>query len=228
MEVIILTGLKFRVIDINLATPMRTVRPQVRVTWQLFTKDKEAFQEPIEADVPNEISLAQLVANFIVPFMEGRFDHNTMFNWRLEERVDKSKKDKTKHEIIQIPQILPPRSNFRVKENSVGSDKKLAHLNFGSIHLHLAMPKGATLANLSAFVAATMQQSDQGNQWYVEGNPREAVDFDFCYPIVPVPAPQEADIFLKQAKFRVRLTEPWMNVSDRLISGLRLPRGINK
>jgi hypothetical protein len=106
-----------------------------------------------------------------------------------------------------------------------GPGKRLAELAFGSAHFHLALPKNATLENLSASVAATMQQSEQDDQWYAEGNPKEAVDFGYYYPIVTITASPEVDIFLKWKRVRVKTTESWMNLSDRLTLGFGLPRG---
>jgi hypothetical protein len=54
----------------------------------------------VEVDVANEITLAQLVAAYIFPAENGRFDGNTVFSWCLEEREDRTKKDKTKREIV--------------------------------------------------------------------------------------------------------------------------------
>jgi hypothetical protein len=74
-------------------------------------------------------------------------------------------------------------------------------------------------------VAEVMKQRGQGYQWWVEGNQTEEVDFDFCYPVVPTLNSQEVTIFLKQKKMTVRVSESWMNLSDRLIQQFELPRG---
>jgi hypothetical protein len=153
----------------------------------------------VEVGIRNEITLAQLVAAYINPFAEGKFDINTVFSWNLEEREDKTKKDRAKREVVQIPERTPPEFNLRVKANTLH--------NSGSVWFYMALKMDATLEKRSASVAATMQERGLGDQWYVEGNPREQVDFEFCYPVVQIPAVPEVEIFLKQQKIRVTTTE---------------------
>jgi hypothetical protein len=146
-------GIEVRLMDLNSAPRPRSVGHLVRVTWQLFTRDKKEHGAGIEVDVPNEITLAQLRAAYIFPFMEGRFDRNTVFSWCLEEREDSSKKDKTKSESVQIQQVLPIGFNLRVKASTLhngDSGKHLVELMFESVRLHFAMPVRSTLENLSA------------------------------------------------------------------------------
>jgi hypothetical protein len=47
----------------------------------------------------------------------------------------------------------------------------------------------------------------QGNQWFVEGNPREVIDFDYCHQVVEIPKVAEFEVFIKQKKYRVKVTE---------------------
>jgi hypothetical protein len=132
-----------------------------------------------------------------IPSGSRNYDRNTLFSWNLEEREDKTKKDNAKRKIVQIPQIVTPGFNLRVKANTLhsgDSGKKLVELAFGSARFHLAMPENATLENL----AATMQWSGQGDQWHVEGNPKEAVEFGFCYQALPTQTIPEVETFLKQ------------------------------
>jgi hypothetical protein len=86
------------------------------------------------------------------------------------------------------------------------------------------MPKDATAENLSAAVVETMKQARQGDQWYVDRNTREAVDFEYCYPIIPIPQAEEAEVFIKQKKYRVRATDTRMAVSDILVAEYLMPK----
>jgi hypothetical protein len=69
-------------------------------------------------DIPNEITLAQLVSAFIIPSGFDRLDSNTLFLWTLEIVEDKSERDKTKKKVIQIPYRIPPGFNLRVMANT--------------------------------------------------------------------------------------------------------------
>jgi hypothetical protein len=57
-------GTEFRLLDLNSVPRPRTVGLLVRVTWKLFTNEKEEFEDPVEVDIPNEITLAQLLLDF--------------------------------------------------------------------------------------------------------------------------------------------------------------------
>jgi hypothetical protein len=204
--------------DTNGTPRPREVGPMVAVIWQLFTNNHEPIGQPVDAQVPNEITLAQLASSIIVPHVEGKFDANTVFHWCLEEKEMK----------YGIPYTLLPWCNLKVKANTVHlgpKDERLMELAFQNTHFYLGIRSDTTLETLSQAVAETIEKRGQGNQWYVEGNSREVVDFEFCYPIVPIPAVVEIEIFIKHKKYRVKVTESWMNVSDRLVAELWLPRG---
>jgi hypothetical protein len=70
-----------------------------------------------------------------------------------------------------------------------------------------------------------MKQRGQGDQWQIERNPREAIDFELEYPINPIPEAEEVTIFMKQFCMKVRIKEPWTALSDRLVQQFGLPRG---
>jgi hypothetical protein len=98
---------------------------------------------------------------------------NTVFQWCLEEReVTKSSKksnkpDKMTREIVQIPYILPPGFNLRVRANSlhkIATGKKLVELSFGVFHFYVAIRTDATLENLNASAAAVLEAKGQANQ----------------------------------------------------------------
>jgi hypothetical protein len=102
------------------ATPRpRTAGPLTRASWQLFTVDKTPVCEPVPVDVPNEITLAQLVSAYIIPSGFNRLDANTVFQWNLEIAPARGKKDKTKREVVQIPQKIPVGFNPRVTTNTL-------------------------------------------------------------------------------------------------------------
>jgi hypothetical protein len=96
---------------------------------------------------------------------------------------------------------------------------------FGSARIRFSFLPGETIERLSAAVVAEMVNRGQGNQWLIEGNPREEIDFDFEYLILPIPQVEEVNIFLKQAKRKVRITDSWISVSDKIVRELNLPRG---
>jgi hypothetical protein len=70
-----------------------------------------------------------------------------------------------------------------------------------------------------------MTERGQGDQGMVEGNPREEIDFEYCYPIVAIPTIPEVEIYIKQKLYRVKTTESWMDVSKRLVAEYGVHRG---
>jgi xylose isomerase len=62
------------------------------------------------------------------------------------------------------------------------------------------------LGRLAAVAIDWMRQRGQETQWMIEGNPREATDFDFCYPIIPIPEEEEVTIYLKQWTMKVKVS----------------------
>jgi hypothetical protein len=51
-----------------------------------------------------------------------------------------------------------------------------------------------------------MRQRGQAIQWTIKGNPREAIDFDYEYPIVPIPEQEEVTVYFKQRKMKVKVS----------------------
>jgi hypothetical protein len=155
-------------------------------------------------------------------------DAGTVFNWCLEIIEDQSKKDKTKRLVVQIPHVIPTGFVLKVTGSSLHegpSSKRLVECAFGAAHFYLAMEPDATLERLSRRVAEFMKESGQGEDWCIEGNPREQVDFDFGYQVVPTPRSQVIDIFLKHAKIKAKLSESRIDVSDRMVKHFGFPRG---
>jgi hypothetical protein len=105
------------------------------------------------------------------------------------------------------------------------SDRKQVTCAFGSAKIRFSFLPGETLQRLSAAAVAEMVNRRQGNQWAIEGNPREGIDFDFEYPILPIPQVEEVRIFLKQSSWKVKVNESWISLSDRIVHGLNFPRG---
>jgi hypothetical protein len=125
----------------------RDVGPLTQVSWQLFMNEIEPLEAPEVAQVPNEITLSQLVMSYIHPNVEGKFDIDTIFRWTLEETEPPApsgkgpRPDKSVREIVKIPQQIPVGFNLRVAANTVhlGSeeDRTLVELSFGAIRFYL-------------------------------------------------------------------------------------------
>jgi hypothetical protein len=83
-------------------------------------------------DIPNEITLAQLVTYFILP-AGSNWDVSTVFYWCPEEIEDKA--DKTKRELTMTPQVIPTGFVLGVKANTLrdGSSKRMAQCIYGSV-----------------------------------------------------------------------------------------------
>jgi hypothetical protein len=75
------------------------------------------------------------------------------------------------------------------------------------------------------FAVDWMKQCGQGDQWYIEGNLNEAIDFDFKYQIKRLPQAAEVTVFLRQIQLTLRVDEPWTAFSDRLVAYFGLHRG---
>jgi hypothetical protein len=176
----------------------------------LFTNEREELEGPTEVDIPNEITLTQPVEAYIVTARNGKFDINTVFSWNLEKVEDTTKKDKTKRTLIQIPHKMPPGLNLRVKANTLhkkATGKQLAQLAYGDARFYLAMRPEAILAEVSEGVARVMKGRDLSDDWRVEGNSRECVDFEYCYPVVPKEIIPDVEVYLKQSKLTVKSNE---------------------
>jgi hypothetical protein len=108
-------------------------------------------------------------------------------------------------------------------ENSDG--RRQATCVFGSAKVRFTMRENETVGRLAAMAVDWMKQRGQDNQWQIEGNPREAIDFEFEYPIIPIPQVEGVTIYLKQACMKIRINEPRTVFSDRLVQHFGLPRG---
>jgi hypothetical protein len=192
----------------------------------VFAIEKTPVCEPTEIDAPNESALAQLVTYYILP--AGRdLDVATVFYWCLEEVEDKSPSSKSKKALVQIPYNLPMGFVLRVKASSLreNSSKRIASCKFGSVPMCFAMPRDATIGRLKERVADWMKQRGQGEDWTIEGEDSEVIDFDFPYQVTPIQREMPIIIFLKQREIGVMPSESWIDVSDRLARTLHLPLG---
>jgi hypothetical protein len=222
-------GAAFNIVDSHQAPRMREAGPLKQISYQVFTMDNTAVTEPIVITAPNEITLAQLVTYFILPSDIGAYlDVASVFYWNLREIVDVTKADKTKRTFEAIPEKIPIGSNLRVKCSSLrdGSNKKVVNCSFEGVHLPFPMPVDALLERLKARVSDWMKQRGQGPDWTVDGPDREAIDFDFEYPIIPISRDMLVKVYLKQWETTLAPHQSWINVSDALVRRLGLPKSM--
>jgi hypothetical protein len=83
----------------------------------------------------------------------------------------------------------------------------------------------APLARLKARMVDWMTQRGLGDDCTFERPDDEAIDFDFCYPVVPIAREEPLNILRKQRAIEVMPSESWINVSDRVGRALGLPLG---
>jgi hypothetical protein len=166
--------------------------------------------------------------SFILPTTGYTLDANTLFTWCLEIVEDKSKADKTKRTVIQIPNQIPVGFALRVRVSSVHegpSRKRLVHCSFRAAHFYFGMELNATLRKLAKRAVEYMRERGQGEDWTIEWNANEQIDFDFEYLVVPTPHAVEIEVFLKHMKIKVRVDESWMEVSERMVRHFVFRRG---
>jgi hypothetical protein len=219
-------GTEFKIVDRPRVNRPREYGPLTRMSYQVFTIENTPVGERMDIQAPNEITLAQLVAFFILP--SGiQLDVGSVFYWNLLRVEDKSEKDKTKWQVEEIPQEIPVGFNLRVKCSSLreGSMKKMAHVRFGSAHMAFAMMSDDTVGRLQERVVDWMNQSGQGTDWTLERPEAEVIDFEWEYEVVSSVRDVPLRIFVKQHELEVLPSDSWMNVSDRLVKKWRLPKG---
>jgi hypothetical protein len=219
-------GLEFKIVEHTTVKRPREVGPRTQMSYQIFTIEKTQFSEPVEIFTPNEISLAQLVACFILP-TGIQLDAGSVFYWNLREIEDQSASDKTKRMLEQIPYHIPPGFNLRVKCNTLheNSVKKMARSKFVSVPMCFAMAEDATIGRLKERVVDWMRQRGQGEDWTIEGNDLEVIDFNYEYQVNAIEREDPLRIFLRQAEIEVLPSTSWINLSDRLVREWQLPIG---
>jgi hypothetical protein len=180
-------GNEFKIVDHTLVKRPREVGPLTDMSYRIFTIEKTQFSEPVEIFAPNEITLAQLVTYFILP-TGIQVDVGSVFYWNLREIEDPFKADKTKRMLEPIPDKIPLGFNLSVKCSSLheNSLKRMARCRFGSVPMCFAMTEDAPLGRLKERVREWMNQRGQGEDWTIEGNDREQIDFEGEYNVIPI------------------------------------------
>jgi hypothetical protein len=56
----------------------------IAAKWQLFSWAHEPVSEIFDVFVPNEITLGQLVAEFVGPYFQGRISSDSRYRWRCD------------------------------------------------------------------------------------------------------------------------------------------------
>jgi hypothetical protein len=127
----------------------------------------------------------------------------------------------------QIPHRIPLGFNLRVKVNTLheNSTKKMARCKYGSVSMCFAMLEDAAVGRLKERVADWMRQRGQPDEWTLGRPDNEAIDFNFEYPVTVEVREQVIKILLKQREVEARPSEPWINLSDRLVKWYHLPKG---
>jgi hypothetical protein len=99
--------------------PIRTAEITFNTTWQLFSEKDEPVTEEIEISVPQEITLGQLIANFIAPRMGEEIDARATFNWRSVKKTGlmqvKGQSPTVMNEVMIPPRTLRPGYKFQVR-----------------------------------------------------------------------------------------------------------------
>jgi hypothetical protein len=163
-------GRQFKLLDHSNVPRPRLEGNLTRAAFQVFTMEKTPIDSPTPIDIPDEITLAQLVSHFILP-AGGDWDVNTVFYWCPEEIEEEPKKGekayKTRRTIVEIPYDIPTEFALRVKANTLRdgpSNKRMARCVFGSVPMCFAMNEDAPLSRLKARVIDSMTQRGQGGE----------------------------------------------------------------
>jgi hypothetical protein len=56
--------------------------PMVKARWQLFCRSHEPMSKLFEIETPNEISLGQLVAEYVGPYFQRRINSQSRYRWK--------------------------------------------------------------------------------------------------------------------------------------------------
>jgi hypothetical protein len=195
------------------------------MAFQLFSMQSTAVTEQIVINAPNEITLAQLVTYFILP-LDLEFDVGSVFYWNLLQVRDESSSSPGKMKVQEIPDKIPVGFTLRVKCSSLqdGSEKKMAHCRWQSVLMPFQMHKDDVLGRLKERMGEWMRLQVQGNDWTIEGEDREAIDFSHAYEIIPVVVEVPVTIFLKQMEVHTAQSVSWMSLSDQLVKSKKLPK----
>jgi hypothetical protein len=217
-------GQSFEIAKKNEVPRPRMVGRLTRAAFQVFTMEKTPVDNPTLIDIPNEITLAQLVTYFILP-AGGDWDVSTVFYWCPEEVENEP--DKTKRELLWTPQVIPIGFVLRVKANTLrdGSSKRRAKCIYGAVPMCFMIEQNSLVSDLKVKAINWMVQRGLGDDWTLDRPDSENVDFDYQYPVTKPHDDERFTIFLRQRPVDVRPSESWINVSDRIVRALGLPLG---
>jgi hypothetical protein len=158
----------------------------------------------------------------------GRFDTNTAFRWSLEAKAPEDPKNKSAREVITIPEKLPLGFNLRIAastRHTISNGKELVECSYGDAHFFFALRRDATIGLCITQVIGLMERRGLGNQWHVEGNFNEAIEWDHCYEVLPFQPAPEIEVFIKQRKIKVKEAGSWLKSAKKLRVEYGLPRG---
>jgi hypothetical protein len=217
-------GHSFRIVKQNDGPRHRSAGRLTRAAFQVFTMGKTLVDSPTPIDIPNEITLSQLVTYFILP-AGGDWDASTVFYWCPEEVENKS--DKTKRDLILTPQVIPIGFVLRVKANTLhdGSSKQMAKCIYGAVPMCFMVDQNSLVGDLKTRAINWMVQRGLGNDWTLDRPDNENVDFDNQYQVTKPDADEPFTIFLRQRLVDAHPSESWINVSDRIVRALGPPLG---
>jgi hypothetical protein len=116
-------GRECAIVNHNTVKRPREVGRLTVMTYQIFTIEKTPFGEPVQILAPNEITLSQLVAYFILP-TGIQLDVGSIFYWNPEEVPDPSRTG-AKTTIVEIPDRIPLGFNLRVKCNTLHENSSM-------------------------------------------------------------------------------------------------------
>jgi hypothetical protein len=152
---------EFHIKDPNATPAPRSAGPLIQAKWQLFTNEKYPFNEPVPVVIPEEITLAQLVAHHILPAEFDNLDSNAVFKWSLKVSRDKTRSG-TKKRAKQIPGKFHAGQKLGVMASSLhtDSDRKQVTCTYGAAKIRFSFLPGET-------IATSLLQSSQ--KWLTEG-----------------------------------------------------------
>jgi hypothetical protein len=197
-------GTEFKLVDRSRVNRPRDTGSLTQMSYQIFTMENSQTGEPVVIHAPNEITLAQLVAFFILP--SGiQLDVSSVFYWNLLRMEDKSQPDKSKWQVEEIPQNIPVGFNLRVKCNTLrdAGMKKMVHARLGAIHMTFALSPNEKMDRLKARLAEWLNQNGQGSDWTVDRDDNEEIDFEWEYEVIPTAREVPLRIFVKQTELQV-------------------------
>lgn len=110
-------------------------------------------------DVPNEITLAQLVSHVIIPAGDDQLGADTVFFWSLGVIPDPKSMDKTRSKVVEIPAIIPTGFNLRGMANTLHENmdgRKQVTCSFGTAQVRFTLHEGETIGKLATMAVGWM------------------------------------------------------------------------